>query len=149
MTRPEAARLVRERWERLLGMSPEEAPRVFSSDVDNMLAESGEAINQALEVQFGAVAQGKTGEITSTAEQEPSKLRVAGSNPASPSNVADQGRGTTPSTESITVGDSGVSTSARVDAPGIHSSLDHFTNRITRYVDKKLGHKAETERIAL
>jgi hypothetical protein len=37
MTRPEAARLVRERWERLLGMSPEEAPHVFSSDVDNML----------------------------------------------------------------------------------------------------------------
>ena len=96
MTRPEAARLVRERWERLGIGTPEEFPYVFSGDVENMLKE-----------------------------------------------VADQATGNAPVKDSPTVGDSGVSTSARVDAPGIHSSLDHFTNRITRCVDKKLGREAE------
>jgi hypothetical protein len=61
--------------------------------------------------------------------------------------VADLAAGNAPVKDSPLVGSSsGVSTSARVDAPGIHSSLDHFTNRITRYVDKKLGR--ETERFA-
>ena len=50
MTRPEAVRSVRERWERLGIGTPEEFPYVFSGDVENMLAESdvNEAINQAL-----------------------------------------------------------------------------------------------------
>lgn len=46
MSRTEAARLVRERWERLGIGKPEEFPHVFSSDVDNMLlgvADQGKA----------------------------------------------------------------------------------------------------------
>lgn len=45
------------------------------------------AVAQAAPEKFGAIAQGKTGERTSPAEQEPSKLRVDGSNPSSPSPI--------------------------------------------------------------
>lgn len=36
MTRGDAEKVVRQRWERL-GLEPETAPRVFESDIDNML----------------------------------------------------------------------------------------------------------------
>lgn len=36
MTRIDAEKAVRERWERL-GLNPETAPHVFSSDIENML----------------------------------------------------------------------------------------------------------------
>ncbi|HEX3156760.1 MAG TPA: hypothetical protein VHV32_19180 [Candidatus Angelobacter sp.] len=44
MTLTQAELLVRERWGRL-GLSPEEFPRVFSSDVDNMLEEAASTQN--------------------------------------------------------------------------------------------------------
>jgi hypothetical protein len=41
-----------------------------------------------------------------------------------------------PRNDAVTAGESSASA-------GIHSSLDHFTNNITRYVDKKLGREPE------
>jgi hypothetical protein len=218
MTHPEAARLVRERWERL-GLNPESAPTVFGSDVDNMLAESGEAINQALEVAPNAPQ-------TSEVSHEGRNAVVVGVKPGAGCGVKspaapqvldgaphDQettkeadvlGRSVSAVAERLQEGTATISNQAlttyhtsrggnsdglrvaqvaanesdqlpaieldeaqtrntrvsQTDMPrndavtadessasaGIHSSLDHFTNRITRCVDKKLGR--ETERFA-
>jgi hypothetical protein len=161
MTRPEAARLVSERWERLLGMSPEEFPHVFSSDVDNMLAESGEAINQALEVAPQGVA-GVSGSTEGRADEHKSDGQGEGegrSNRANDSEatVRQTGRDCdcvkdlqlpNPKHYQLQVPTSGYQ-GPFADSQTFFSSLDHFTNRITRCVDKKLGQKVETERIAI
>jgi len=48
--------------------------------------------------------------------------------------------------EASALGRSALAVSERMQegtAATFHSSLDHFTNRITRYVDKKLGRETE------
>jgi len=171
MTRPEAARLVRERWERLGIGTPEEFPRVFSGDVENMLKESDEArfalttyhtsrggnsdglhVTQAASRESDRhsaiseldAAQKRNGCVAKTDMPRNDAVTADESSASAGSlDVADMATGNAPDTDSPSVGDPGAPTSCRVDAPGSHSPLDHFTDNITRYVDKKLGRETE------
>ena len=133
MTRPEAALLVRERWERLGIGTPEEFPHVFSSDVDNMLAESdvNEAINQALEVADQGKANPRIGSLCVGNEG------VSGC-PELGDRIGSRPRGATGTEKpphQVQI--------LSADSQTFLSSLDHFTDKITRYVDKKLGRETE------
>jgi len=155
MTRPEAVRLVRERWERLGIGTPEEFPHVFSSDVDNMLAwanlpDVNEAINQALEPQ-------------SSQSEHPPRCMGHYKNLQRVLNTGDGVSGGVDG-HALPIGAAASCTDAMpsrfqdrehpqseyqaspADSQVFHSSLDHFTNRITRCVDKKLGRETEYER---
>lgn len=171
MTRTEAADMVRNRWQFLGIGTPEEFPRVFSSDVENMMASTGNILDaqptyhtsrggnsNGLHVAQGSAPESDQHSAISELDEEQKRngcvaqmdmprndAVTADESSASAaiqiSEVADQGRGIAPLTESITVGIGG-------EATAIASPLYLLASEIVDIVEFSAQYRAEEEAAA-